>query len=133
MLGRPADAVDKTDKRQVPDLDRIKARQYGKRKRACKRYHDHRDQRIAPFETIGRDTDKSAEQTHRNQPQHGQHGDDEDRPRELIREQAKGQHFEPADQVGDKPDEPEPPEVGECQQACGHGADARPKSGNAAG
>ena len=72
---------------------------------------DDDDQRGAPLHAFGDGAEEGAEQTHRQQPQHGHHGDDERRTGVLVDEHADRDGLHPADDEHDETDEPEAPEI----------------------
>ena len=111
IVGRPADTVDEARDREVPDGEQMQMCQGRKNQRCDHHTGDDDDQRGAPLHALGDGTEEGAEQTHRQQAQHGHHCNDERRAGVLIDEDADGDGLHPADDEHDETDEPEAPEI----------------------
>ena len=80
---------------------------------------DHAGERQPPVEPLGEGAEEGAEQAHRQQAQHGDHGDDEGRAGLLVDDDAHDDRLQPAHGRDDHADVPQPPVVGRdgAQQA----------------
>ncbi len=107
-------------RRQVPDFELAERGQDRERGRAGKEREHHDKQQVAALEPVGDHAHEGAEERHRQQPQHGDHGDEEGRARPLIDEHAHRQHLEPAHDEEDEAQRPQAHEVARGEDPFAH-------------
>jgi hypothetical protein len=116
VVGGPANAVDEAGQRELPDREVPGIGQHRQRGGTAAHQRDHADLRGAPLDPFRHRAKHRAEQPHRQQAQHGHHGNEEGRASGAVDEHRDGQGFQPADDEHDQPGVPQAPEVAVGEQ-----------------